>query len=232
MTRSAAIAADSPPPRARPRRDLASGRAQPRGMLVRFVVGPDRMVVPDIGRRLPGRGLWLSPSRDVLKMAAAARGRVFARAAGGPVAVPPELDALVERLLVERLVSLIGLARRSGAAVTGFERVREALASIKPSSEGSVVLLIAADAPAPDRGRLKTAAEVTVSRALSANELGAAFGRDFAVFASVAPGKLARDIAAEAGRLTLLRAGDDGRAAASAGDAISIADSVKDGSAR
>jgi hypothetical protein len=232
MTRSAAIAADTPPRRARPRRDLASGRAQPKGTLVRFVVGPDRTVVPDIGRRLPGRGLWLSPSRDVLKMAAAARGRVFARAAGGPVAVPQELDRLVERLLVERLVGLIGLARRSGAAVTGFERVREALASVKPSSEGGAVLLIAADAPAPDRGRLKAVAEVAVSRALTASEMGSAFGRDFAVFASVAPGKLARDILAEAGRLALLRAGDDDRATAPSGNSISVADSVKDGSAR
>lgn len=235
MTRPAAIAVDSPPRRARPRRDLASGRAEPKGVLVRFVVGPDRAIVPDIGRRLPGRGLWLSPSRDVLKMAAAGRGRVFARAAGGPVAVPQELDRLVERLLVERIVGLIGVARRSGTAVTGFERVREALASLKPSSEGSAVLFIAADAPAPDRGRLKSSGgEVTVSQALTANELGSAFGRETAVFATVAPGKLARDIWAEAGRLALLRAGDNGSRSMKAPivEAISVDDSVKDGSAR
>lgn len=244
MTRTAAIAVDSPLRRARPRRDLASGKAEPKGVLVRFVVGPDRAVVPDIGRRLPGRGLWLSPRRDVLKMAAAGRGRIFARAAGGPVAVPPELDRLVERLLVERVVGLIGLARRSGTAVTGFERVREALAPMKASDEGSAVLFIAADASAPDRGRLKASGgEVSVSQVLTASELGGAFGRENAVFAVVAPGKLARDIGAEAGRLALLRAGDKGMGgnggqdgarstAAFSVDAISVEDSVKDGSAR
>jgi predicted RNA-binding protein YlxR (DUF448 family) len=225
MTLPAATVLDSPPRRARPRRDLASGKAEPRGVLVRFVVGPDRAIVPDIGRRLPGRGLWLSPSRDVLKMAAAGRGRVFARAAGGPVAVPLELDRLVERLLVERIVGLIGLARRGGAAVTGFERVRESLASMKPSKDARAVLFVAADAPAPDRRRLKAiGVEVAVSQALTASELGSAFGRDTAVFAVVAPGKLARDIGAEASRLALLRAGDEG--------SRSFEDRVKDDSAR
>lgn len=225
MTHPAPIALDPPPRRPRPRRDLASGKAVPRGVLVRFVLGPDRAIVPDIGRSLPGRGLWLSPRRDVLKMAAAGRGRVFARAAGGPVAVPQELDRLVERLLVERIVGLIGLARRSGAAVTGFERVREALAALKPSSGISAVLFVAADASAPDRRRLKSpGVEIVVSHALTASELGSAFGRDTAVFAAVVPGKLARDIGAEAGRLALLRAGDPG--------SRSFDDRVKDGSAR
>jgi hypothetical protein len=235
MTRSAAIAVDSPPRRTRPRRDLASGKVEPKGVLVRFVVGPGRSIVPDLGRRLPGRGLWLSPSRDVLKMAAAGRGRVFARAAGGPVIVPQDLDRLVERLLVERIVDLIGLARRGGVAVTGFERVREALASVTPSSAGSAVLFIAADAPAPDRGRLKAAGgQVSVSKVLTAGELGSAFGRDTAVYAVAAPGRLARDIEAEAGRLALLRAGDadPGVADAATVEAISVEDSVKDGSAR
>ena len=224
MTQSAAIALDSPRP-PRPRRNLASGKAEPRGVLVRFVVGPDRAVVPDIGRRLPGRGLWLSPRRDVLKMAAAIRGRLFARAAGGPVAVPLELDRVVERLLVERVVSLIGLARRGGTAVMGFERVRESLATMKPSHDVRAVLFVASDASAPDRRRLTSqTVDVTISEALTASELGSAFGRDAAVFVAVAPGSLARDIEAEASRLALLRSEDS--------DSLTLDARVKDGSAR
>lgn len=197
------------PRRARPRRDLASGTPEPRGVLVRFVVGPDRAIVPDVAGRLPGRGLWLSPRRDVLKMAAAGRGRVFSRAAGGAVAVPQELDRVVERLLVERIVNLIGLARRSGSAVCGFERVREALAGMKPAGHGSAVLFVAGDASAPDRTRLKGAAvDVETSEALTASELGAAFGREDAVFAVVSPGRLATEIEAQARKLALLRAED------------------------
>jgi hypothetical protein len=142
-------------------------------------------------------------------MAAASRGRLFARAAGGPVAVPQELDQLVERLLVERIISLIGLARRGGTAVAGFQRVRESLATMKPSGNVRAVLFIASDASAPDRGRLASpAVEVMVSEVFTASELGAAFGRDMMVFAAVAPGKLAHELEAETGRLALLRAGD------------------------
>jgi hypothetical protein len=142
-------------------------------------------------------------------MAAASRGRVFARAAGGPVAVPQELDQLVERLLVERIISLIGLARRGGTAVAGFERVRESLLAMKPSGDTRAVLFIASDASAADRGRLVSrAVEVMVSEVLTANELGSAFGREMTVFAAVAPGTLAHELEAETGRLALLRAGD------------------------
>ena len=223
MAEPALIDADPAPRRARPRRDLASGKPAPRGLLVRFVVGPDRAVVPDIGRRLPGRGLWLSPRRDVLKMAAAGRGRLFARAAGGSVTVPQDLDRLVERLLVERVVSLLGLARRGGAAVAGFQRVHEFLGGLKPHGDTPAVLFIAADASAPDRRRLKASVDVVVSEVLTMAELGRAFGQDGSVFAAAAPGNVAREIDAEVGRLALLRAAD------SSSDSN---DSTKDESAR
>jgi hypothetical protein len=158
-------------------------------------------------------------------MAASGRGRVFSRAAGGSVAVPPELDRIVERLLVERIVNLIGLARRGGAAVCGFERVREALAAMKPSGNGRAVLFVAADASAPDRARLKTSAvEVVTSEALTTGELGTAFGREDGVFAVVSPGRLATEIVAQARRLALLRAEDVGFRP--------VSNRVKDSSAR
>jgi hypothetical protein len=208
MAESALIDTAAAPRRARPRRDLASGRPAPRGLLVRFVVGPDRAIVPDIGRRLPGRGLWLSPRRDVLKMAAAGRGRLFARAAGGSVTVPQDLDRLVERLLVDRVVSLIGLARRGGAAVSGFQRVREFLDGVRPQGNARAVLFVAADASAPDRRRLRASADIAVADVLTTAELSRAFGLDNSVFAAVAPGNVAREIEAEIGRLALLRAPD------------------------
>ncbi|HET9148929.1 MAG TPA: DUF448 domain-containing protein [Alphaproteobacteria bacterium] len=213
MAAPAFIAAETAPRRARPRRDLASGKSAPRGLLVRFVVGPDRAIVPDIGRRLPGRGLWLSPRRDVLKMAAAGRGRLFARAAGGAVTVPQDLDRLVERLLVERVVSLIGLARRGGAAVAGFQRVREFLDGLTPRAGARAVLLVAADAAAPERRHLKSPQDDIVADVLTQAELGRAFGRDGAVYAAVAPGNVARELEAEILRLALLRASDSAPAA-------------------
>jgi predicted RNA-binding protein YlxR (DUF448 family) len=76
--------------------------------LLRFVVGPDGAIVPDIEARLPGRGLWLTPRRDIVERAVAKR--VFARAARRPVAAPPELADRIESLLAQRCCDALGLA--------------------------------------------------------------------------------------------------------------------------
>ncbi len=88
-------------------------------------MGPDGAIVPDIEARLPGRGLWLTPRRDIVDRAVAKR--LFARAARRPVATPPELADRVESLLARRCVDVLGLARRAGLAVAGFDRVGGAL---------------------------------------------------------------------------------------------------------
>src|SRR5579883_1956019 len=79
------------------RRCIVTREVQPKERMIRFVLAPDRTVVPDLANRLPGRGMWLSASADVLERAGAQgeRGlaRVFARAARGPVTVPPDLPA-------------------------------------------------------------------------------------------------------------------------------------------
>ena len=89
------------------------------------MVAPDGALVPDIAGRLPGRGLWLTHALDIV--AAATAKRSFARAARAPVAVPEDLAGLVERLLASRCRDVLGLARRAGVAVGGFEKVREGL---------------------------------------------------------------------------------------------------------
>src|SRR5690606_24715093 len=85
--------------------------------LIRFVVGPDNEIVPDLAERLPGRGIWVSAEAGVLQQAAT-KGH-FNRAARQQVQVPPDLVARVERLLAQRLVDLVALARRAGEALAG-----------------------------------------------------------------------------------------------------------------
>src|SRR5208282_1633455 len=104
---------------------LVSGESRDKGELLRFVVGPDGDIVPDIEGRLPGRGLWLLPRRDIVATALAKR--LFARAARKNVSAPAGLADRVEDLLARRCVDLIGLARRAGQAVTGFAKVEAAL---------------------------------------------------------------------------------------------------------
>lgn len=100
---------------------------------MRFVVGPDSSVVPDIAEKLPGRGLWLTASRDIVSRAVARR--LFGKAAKAAVTVPADLADRVEARLVARCLDLVGMARRAGRSVAGFEKVRSWLGEgVWPSS--------------------------------------------------------------------------------------------------
>ena len=105
------------------RRCLATGQVLPKAALVRFVVGPDGALVVDVEERLPGRGLWVKADRAALEKAAAKR--LFGRSARQMVIVPGDLPAQVVARLERRCLDLLGLARRAGLAVAGFEKVRD-----------------------------------------------------------------------------------------------------------
>ena len=163
-------------------------------------MGPDGAIVPDIEARLPGRGLWLTPRRDIVDRAVAKR--LFARAARRPVATPPELADRVESLLARRCVDVLGLARRAGLAVAGFDRVGEAL-----RRGGAALLLCALDGA--EAGHRKLAAlgrDLPVARVLTAAELGAAFGHERIVHVAVAGGTLSQRLRLDLSRLAGLRA--------------------------
>jgi hypothetical protein len=167
---------------------------------LRFVVDPEGAIVPDIEARLPGRGLWLTARRDIVDRAVAKR--VFARAARRPVVAAPDLADRVESLLARRCVDALGLARRAGLAVAGFDRVGDAV------RRGRVeLLLVARDGAAG--GARRTAVpgrELTAVGVLTAIELGAAFGRERIVHAAVADGPLCERLRLDLSRLSGLRA--------------------------
>ena len=181
------------------RRCLVSGAVRPKAELLRFVVGPEGRIVPDIAGKLPGRGLWLTARRDIV--AAAVTKRLFARAARQPVIVDDDLAERVEALLAERCRDQIGLARRAGQAVMGFAKVEAALAQGK-----AAVLLAAADGAADGRMKLRALAPgLPLVEQLSGAELGAAFGREHVVHAALAPGRIAQALIAAAARLAGFR---------------------------
>ncbi len=183
----------------RSRRCIVTGESLPCENLVRFVVGPDRNLVPDIAGKLPGRGLWLGAGRDIVDRACA--GNLIAKAARAPVRVPPDLAQQVEDLLVRRCLELLGLARRAGQAVAGFEKVRNML-----SRDRAGVLLSAADGAQGGRNKLGvTRPGVARIDLLERAELGGVFGREMTVHASVAKGNLADKLVAEAVRLAGFR---------------------------
>jgi len=186
----------------RERRCIATGAILPEDKLVRFVVGPDGAVVPDIDAKLPGRGLWLSAARAVMEKASGA----FAKAAKAKVSVPAGLAAHVERLIAARMQSDLGLARRAGHLAAGFDNVLRALDGKKRPR----VLLQAADAAAEGRKKLDAAMKtrglkLPVIGILTRAELSLALGRENVVHAAIGPGALAERLLLNSARLAGLR---------------------------
>ena len=111
----------------RERRDIVSGVVMDESRLVRFAASPDGVVTPDLARKLPGRGLWVEATREAVATAVA-KG-LFSRAAKAKLAVPSDLTGAVEMGLRRRLLDGLGLAKRSGTLISGFDSVFAAVAA-------------------------------------------------------------------------------------------------------
>jgi uncharacterized protein len=181
------------------RKCIATGEVQPKAGLIRFCLGPDDMVVPDILGRLPGRGFYVTAERAAIDKAA--KKGLFARAARQPVKVPDDLADLVEALMLRRVIDLISLARKASGAVMGYEKVKDWLQKDK------VRVLIQAS-NGSERGKTKLRApdgDNSFIGFLSAEEMGLAFGRERAIHAALAAGGLTTRVVEEAARLSGLR---------------------------
>lgn len=192
------LAADAPETGPQ-RRCIVTGETLDRAQLLRFVVGPDGTIVPDVEGRLPGRGLWLQPRRDIVERAVLKR--VFARAARRPVTMPTDLADRCEALLARRCCDALGLARRAGLAVAGFERVGEAV-----RRGDAALLLFARDGAEAGRRRMVAAASgIAAASVLDASELSGVFGREMVAFVAVGPGPLCARLRIELQRLAGFR---------------------------
>ena len=181
------------------RRCIVTRDSKPISALLRFVVSPDGAIVPDVAGKLPGRGIWVSARRTAVEEAIA--GKLFGRAARQGVSVDAGLADLIEDQLRQRCLDLVGMARRGGGAVSGFEKVRGWL-----SGGGAGLLLEALDGAEDGRRKLARLGDgVPVVTALTRRELGQAFGRDQVVHAAVAPGRIADQLKDAARRLSGFR---------------------------
>ena len=111
----------------RERRDLVTRQVMDEPRLIRFVAGPDGQVVPDLARKLPGRGLWVAADRASVEQATAKN--LFARAAKTPLKPEANLADQVESLLRKRCLDQLGLARREGVLISGFEKTAATIRS-------------------------------------------------------------------------------------------------------
>lgn len=156
--------------------------------LIRFVRGPDGTVVPDLLGKLPGRGAWVTARREILSDGL--EKNVFSRAFKAPSTPMDGLLEEVERQLLKRCKGLLGMAKKGGLAVLGFDQVRAYIRKDEPGW-----LLEASDGAEDGRNKVHFLAkaiyeDVKVAGALSSAELGVAFGREHVIHALLEQGSL------------------------------------------
>ena len=181
------------------RRCIVTRASAPRAGLVRFVLGPDQAVVPDLAESLPGRGVWVSAERAAVETARSKN--IFAHAFRAPAKPPADLAARIERLLAERCIALIGFARRADQIFVGRDQVKAAI-----GSSAMALLLAAADSEGHDAADLAARFRGERFSVLTSAELGAALGREGIVHMGVKTGRLAQTLARELRRLVGFRA--------------------------
>jgi predicted RNA-binding protein YlxR (DUF448 family) len=193
-------------PGGRERMCAATRAVKPVEDLIRFVVGPHG-VVPDLKRKLPGRGLWVTADRKTLADAVARN--VFARGFKREVRADAALVELTERLLTSSVLDALAIVGKSGLAVAGFSKVEAALAR-----EQSMALLHAAEAK-PDgirklagvSRRRADAEPAHVVTAFTSDQLGLALGRSNVIHAALLAGPATSTFLTRFARLARFRAG-------------------------
>jgi predicted RNA-binding protein YlxR (DUF448 family) len=191
---------------------VATRTVRPVEELIRFVVGPDGTVVPDLKRKLPGRGVWVTGTRDAV--ATAVKSKAFARGFRRDVKTPADLGAMVERLIEASALDALGIAHKAGLTAIGFAKTEAALAG-----EVVVALLHAADA-APDgtrkimgaaRARFEDdLARVAVVEAFTSAQLDLALGRSNVVHAALLAGPASNGFIARCHSLERFRTQEPG----------------------
>ena len=188
----------------RERRDVVSGEVLSEDRLIRFAVSPDGEVVPDIAAVLPGRGIWVAADKKSIDTAV--KKNLFARSAKANVKAAPDLASRVEALLVARMQADLGMARRSGQIVTGFDQVQGAIQSGAPPA----LILEASDGAADGKRKLFGAAharglKIETVEPLSSAEISLAVGRENVIHAALKSGRLQERLSFDAKRLSGFR---------------------------
>lgn len=189
------------------RRCAVTGALRPKDRLIRFVLNPDGVVVPDLKEKLPGRGVWLTAAHDTV--AEGLKRNAFSRAFKQEAEAPQALATQIETLLADAAISALSLANKAGDVVFGNTKVEVAIA------KGRVVGLIHAR-EAAEEGRRKLDAKargkiggiaLPAIRAFTVDELDLASGRTNVIHAALIQGGAALKVLAAASRLERYRKG-------------------------
>lgn len=194
-----------------------SREVRPIDELIRFVVSPQGDIVPDLKRKLPGRGMWVTASREVV--AEAVRRHQFSKAFKRELRTPQTLPADIEALLVRSVTEALGIAAKAGQIVAGFGKVESALL------EGTVEVLIHASDGAADgirkldmlarqnAGNRGAKPQIPVVTALKSIELDLALTRSNVIHAALLAGPASKSFLSRSQMLVRYRLAHDDKTA-------------------
>ena len=177
--------------------------------MIRFVVGPTGDAVPDLKRKLPGRGIWITASRTAIEEAV--KRNVFARGFKRDVRLGADLAAATERLLQRSALDALAMAGKAGQVIGGFAKVEAAI-----GRDDLRALIHAADAGADGKRKLNAALrgkspeksrEIAIIEGLTGAQLDLALNRPNVVHAALLAGPVSETFLARAGRLERFRTG-------------------------
>ena len=180
------------------RKCISSGEVKDTSALLRFVVGPEGSIVADVLGKLPGKGIWVTCDQAAIKKAGIEG--LFSKAARKAVNVSETLTYDVEKLVTKRVVSLLSLARKSGHAVFGYEKVKSWI-----SKELAHVLIQSFEGSTRGKSKLSTPKGGIFIGWLGSAELSSAFGRETVIHCALASGGITQRVVNEARRLKGLR---------------------------
>src|SRR6218665_4037290 len=187
---------------------------KPVAELIRFVLGPDDVLVPDTEAKAEGRGVWISLNKVLV--AEAVKKKVFARSLKTEVKLPEDLPGLTQLRLEQRYLSALGMARKAGQLTFGATKVQSLIKG------GDLIALITATDAAED-GRSKMVGplkalhyaaeeegiegfEVPHFELLSSEQMGLALGLENVIHAALTRGAAAQAAVEKARRLALYAA--------------------------
>lgn len=183
---------------------MGTGEVCAKSGMVRFVKGPDNKLVPDIGEKLPGRGVWVKANRTALEFAMKTGG--FKKGLKSNVDIEDNIAELTESLLKRKVLSLLPMALRAGQAYIGFDQVKSAaqkeplawrFEALEGAEGGRGKIRVLTRAVSKELGQMPT----PVIGCFSSQELGKAFGREDIVHAAIKSGPMKKNFDHAAQRL-------------------------------
>ena len=174
--------------------------------MIRFVAGPANEVIPDVQRKLPGRGMWVTAGRQFLQTAI--EKDLFSRSLRKKVSAHSDLPDLVCNLLKAECLGLLSVAKKAGILISGFSKVEGLI-----RTDQVAVILHSSQAASDGKGKLQQALrvmelhETPMIGLFSGKDLDAAIGLENVTYLALTSGNLSEKFVSLVRRLEELGVG-------------------------